>query len=77
MLRHAVELFGLTPERADDLFLLYLDEEGNFPEAIVSLVADSDLSSREKLFLGYVLGVMSMISLQDRGPTHTKKSYIH
>lgn len=79
MFKHVLELFRVTEERANELFLMFVDSDGSFADAILKNVHKAKIPIREKMFMSYVLGVMSLVEVQEP-PTllkSEKKTYIH
>lgn len=77
MLKPLLELFRVTEERADELFLMFLDGEHKYQDAIVWAVVTADLPVNEKMLLAYVMGVVSSIDIQEKAMFGSKKHYIH
>jgi hypothetical protein len=81
MLKPILNLFNLTEERAEELFLLFLDAEGERADNILSEVEKSDLTLGEKMFMTYTLGILSAMQSMEGLPSETSifktKTYVH
>lgn len=79
MLREVLELFEVSEERADELFLMFLDEGENFADGVLREILSSDITPGEKMFLSFALGVLSAVERVEP-PLMVKrrrKQYIH
>lgn len=79
MFKDTLDLFNVTESRANELFLMFIDGEGSFAADILKTVHKSKISIREKMFMSYVLGVMSLIAVEEQTTLlkSDKKTYIH
>lgn len=79
MIKPLLDLFKLTEERANELFKMFLDKEGNFTDEILKQVKLSKIPTHEKMFMCYALGVLSAIEVREK-PSMLKikeNTYIH
>lgn len=77
MLGQLLNLFEVTEERADELFLMFLDGEDRYQDTVVATIMDADVPQNEKMLMCYVLGVLSLIEVQEKSIFTPRKQYIH
>lgn len=79
MLREVLELFEVSESRADELFLMFLDEGENFADGVIREILSADIPHKEKMFMSFALGVLSTVEKVEP-PLMVKrrrKQYIH
>lgn len=79
MLREVLELFEVSESRADELFLMFLDEGENFADGVIREILSADITHKEKMFMSFALGVLSTVEKVEP-PLMVKrrrKQYIH
>lgn len=79
MLNELMELFGVDEPRAQELFLLFLDSDGERADKILTNIMESSITTGEKLFVTYIIGFMSSIKMAEpESPVLFKtKTYVH
>lgn len=79
MLSELMELFGVDEPRAQELFLLFLDSDGERADKILTNIMESSITTGEKLFVTYIIGFMSSIKMAEpESPVLFKtKTYVH
>lgn len=79
MLSELMELFGVDEPRAQELFLLFLDSDGERADKILTNIMESSITTGEKLFVTYIIGFMSSIKMAEpESPAFFKtKTYVH